>query len=136
METYLTIQAISELTGITAHTLRYYERNGLIHAITRGQNGHRRYSSADVEWIRFLMRLRGTGMGIRQMQRMAELRRLGPSTTSERRRLLEAHKEQLTAQIAQLQEHAEAIGGKIDIYRRWEAEQPERQVCEDEEESR
>lgn len=122
MEQYLGIQAISNLTGITPHTLRYYEKSGLIHAITKAENGRRRYSTADLEWIRFLARLRSTGMSIRQMQRIAELRRQGTATTKERRILLEEHKNKLAEEIEKLQEHLEVINDKIKIYRRWESE--------------
>lgn len=122
MEQYLSIQAISNLTGITAHTLRYYEKNSLIHTIARGGDGHRQYSAADLAWIRFLVRLRTTGMSIRQMQQIADLRRQGSSTTKERRILLEAHKNKLAEQIERLQEHYEVINEKIEIYRQWEFE--------------
>ncbi|MFC5470128.1 MerR family transcriptional regulator [Cohnella suwonensis] len=122
MEKYLSIQAISNLTDITAHTLRYYEKNGLIHGITRGSNGRRQYSANDLAWIRFLVRLRTTGMTIRQMQQIADLRRQGAATTKERRILLEAHKNKLAEQIERLQEHYEVIHEKIEIYRQWELE--------------
>ncbi|WP_261304282.1 MerR family transcriptional regulator [Paenibacillus andongensis] len=122
MEKYLSIQAISNLTGITAHTLRYYEKNGLIHAIARGSNGRRQYSVNDLAWIRFLVRLRTTGMSIKQMQQIADLRRQGSASTKERRVLLEAHKNKVAAQIERLQEHYEVINEKIEIYRQWELE--------------
>lgn len=124
MEQYLSIQAISNLTGITAHTLRYYEKNGLIHAIVRGANGRRQYSTTDLAWIRFLVRLRTTGMSIRQMQQIADLRRQGSATIKERRILLEAHKNKLAERIERLQEHYEVINEKIEIYRQWESENP------------
>jgi DNA-binding transcriptional MerR regulator len=129
MEQYLSIQAISNLTGITAHTLRYYEKNGLIHAIARGANGRRKYSTTDLAWIRFLVRLRTTGMSIRQMQQIGDLRRKGSATTKERRILLEAHKNKLAEQIERLQEHYEVINEKIEIYRQWELENSQLEVA-------
>jgi DNA-binding transcriptional MerR regulator len=130
MEKYLSIQAISNLTDITAHTLRYYEKNGLIHGIARGSNGRRQYSANDLAWIRFLVRLRTTGMSIQQMQQFADLRRQGSATTKERRILLEAHKNKLAEQIERLQEHYEVINEKIEIYRQWELENPQLEVAE------
>lgn len=118
----MSIQAIPNLTGITAHTLRYYEKNGLIHAIARGSNGRRQYSVNDLAWIRFLVRLRTTGMSIKQMQQIADLRRQGSATTKERRVLLESHKNKLADEIERLQEHYEVINEKIEIYRQWELE--------------
>jgi DNA-binding transcriptional MerR regulator len=131
MEKYLSIQAISNLTDITVHTLRYYEKNGLIHAIVRGSNGRRQYSAIDLAWIRFLVRLRTTGMTIRQMQQIADLRRQGSATTKERRILLEAHKNKLAEQIERLQEHYEVINEKIEIYRKWEIENQQLEVVEE-----
>jgi DNA-binding transcriptional MerR regulator len=130
MEKYLSIQAISNLTDITVHTLRYYEKNGLIHGIARGSNGRRQYSANDLAWIRFLVRLRTTGMTIRQMQQIANLRRQGSATTKERRILMEAHKNKLAEQIERLQEHYEVINEKIEIYRQWELENPQLEVAE------
>ncbi|RUT28119.1 MerR family transcriptional regulator [Paenibacillus zeisoli] len=121
---YLSIQKISELTGISTYTLRYYEKNGLIHPITRAAGGRRQYSAGDLEWIRFLLRLRTTGMSIRQMQQAAHLRRQGPSTAKERRQLLEAHLESIKKQIEALQEHQDAIEDKIVVYKQWEEDYP------------
>ncbi|MCA9976226.1 MAG: MerR family transcriptional regulator, partial [Anaerolineales bacterium] len=67
-EAGLTIQEVAEMTGLTAHTLRYYEKIGLLESIDRHGNGHRRYDEADLGWIHFLKLLRGTGMPIQQMQ--------------------------------------------------------------------
>ena len=69
----LTIQEVTKATGLSAHTLRYYERIGLIHPIEREENTRRRYTMDDVGWIDFLLKLRATGMTIKDMQRYAEL---------------------------------------------------------------
>lgn len=129
MDKNLSIKDISKLTGITAHTLRYYEKNGLIQAIARGSNGRRQYSANDLAWIRLLIRLRTTGMTIRQMQQYADLRRQGSATTKERRILLEAHKKKLAEQIERLQEHYEVINEKIEIYRQGELEDLQLEVA-------
>lgn len=127
MEQYLSIQAISNLTGISAYTLRYYEKNGLIHPITRSSNGRRQYSSNDLEWIRFLVKLRTTGMSIQQMQQVADLRRQGPATITERRILLEAHQQEVTMRIKKLQENLDSISAKVEFYRHWELENNEQE---------
>jgi DNA-binding transcriptional MerR regulator len=127
MEQYLSIQTISNLTGLSAYTLRYYEKSGLIHAIARDSNGRRQYSAHDLGWIRFLVRLRTTGMSIRQMQQVAELRRQGSATTKERRKLLESHRNKIATHIMKLQEHMEVMNAKIETYRQWELENEERE---------
>jgi DNA-binding transcriptional MerR regulator len=112
----LTIQQVAEVTGLTVHTLRYYERIGLIHPIDRAHNSHRRYSTDDVGWIEFLNKLRATGMSIQQMQRYAHLQRQGDHTLAERVHMLRALKDEAEARIDELQTHLSLIRYKIDIY--------------------
>lgn len=116
-ETELTVAQMSEAIGMTAHTLRYYERAGLIRPVGRSTGNQRRYSAADVEWLRFLVRLRETGMTIAQMRAYAELRERGPATTESRLRLLEAHRANLREQIALLRANEQALADKIATYR-------------------
>lgn len=116
-EVSLTVAQMSEATGVTAHTLRYYERAELIRPVARNSGNHRRYSAADVEWVRFLLRLRETGMPIARMREYAALRERGPMTTEPRLRMLEAHQEGLREQIVSLRTHERALAEKIAIYR-------------------
>lgn len=108
---------MSVATGVTAHTLRYYERAGLVRPVARSSGNQRRYSAADVEWVRFLLRLRETGMPIARMREYAALREQGPATTEPRLRLLEAHQAGLREQIARLRAHETALIEKITTYR-------------------
>ena len=105
---------------MTAHTLRYYERVGLIQPVGRASNGHRRYSDADECWIHFLHCMRATNMPIREMQRYAELREQGDSTSLERRKILEDHQQEIAAQIVQLQQAHAVLTHKIANYRKIE----------------
>jgi DNA-binding transcriptional MerR regulator len=114
--TQITIAEAAERSGLSAHTLRYYERIGLIHPVGRGQNGHRRYGRDDIEWLEFLIKLRTTDMPIRQMVEYAELVREGPQTASRRRAMLDAHREALRERIVELEETAAVIDRKIEIY--------------------
>src|SRR5258708_29855364 len=90
MEEELTIQEVAARTGLSVHTLRYYERVGLLDPVGRATSGHRRYADGDLNWIAFLLHLRATGMSIRQMQAFADLRRQGEATMPERLAFLEA----------------------------------------------
>jgi DNA-binding transcriptional MerR regulator len=118
----LTIQEVAQATGLSAHTLRYYERIGLIHSIDRGQNTHRRYTSEDVGWIDFLTKLRATGMSIKDMQRYAELQRRGDETLPERVEMLKALRDKVEARMEELNEHLKLIYYKIDLYQKIAAE--------------
>ena len=102
---------------MTAHTLRYYERVGLIQPVGRARNGHRRYSEADEAWLHFLHCMRATNMSIREMQRYAELREQGDATSLERRKLLEDHQSAIAAQIVALQEAHALLTHKITNYK-------------------
>jgi len=73
----LTISEVAERTGLTRHTLRYYERDGLMLGVGRAGSGHRRYSERDLGWIELITKLRATGMPIREVRRYAELVRAG-----------------------------------------------------------
>ncbi|MEM8810642.1 MAG: MerR family transcriptional regulator [Cyanobacteria bacterium P01_G01_bin.38] len=113
----LTIQQVAKATGLSVHTLRYYERCDLIAPIHRARNGHRRYSAQDINWIKFLTKLRLTGMPIRQMQQYAALLREQPDAVEERRALLEAHRQTVLEHLQQLQENLAVIDWKIQHYK-------------------
>lgn len=112
----LTIQQVAELTGLSVHTLRYYERIGLIHPIDRMENTHRRYSTDDVGWIDFLTKLRATGMSIQDMQAYAELQRQGDDTLPERLEMLRTLGQEVEVRMRELTEHLKLIHYKIEIY--------------------
>jgi DNA-binding transcriptional MerR regulator len=118
----LTIKEAAALSGLSGHTLRYYEREGLVHPIDRARSGHRRYSERDVAWIEFLRRLRATGMPIREMKRFADLRRVGAETVSARRALLDRHRIEVRRRIAELEKDLIAIDEKVVIYEKMEVE--------------
>lgn len=118
----LTIQEVAQTTGLSAHTLRYYERIGLIHPIRREENTHRHYTRDDVGWIEFLLKLRATGMSIKDMQRYAELQRQGDVTLPERVEMLKSLRDQVEARMDELEEHLKLIRYKIEIYQQIVAE--------------
>ena len=112
-----TIQTMAQRCGMTAHTLRYYERVGLIQPVGRAQNGHRRYSDEDEAWLNFLHCMRATNMPIREMQRYAVLRERGEDTSNERRRILEEHRAAIAVQIEALEKAHALLTHKIENYR-------------------
>lgn len=111
-----TIQEAAQATGLTPHTLRYYERVGLIHPIDREENTRRRYSSDDIGWIDFLTKLRATGMSIREMQTYAALQRQGDATLPQRVEMLKALRDDVEKRIGELNEHLKLVHYKIDMY--------------------
>ncbi|GGP20547.1 MerR family transcriptional regulator [Silvimonas iriomotensis] len=116
MEPFMQIEDMAQHTGLSAHTLRYYERIGLIAPVQRAPGGQRRYGPADLTWIQFLLRLRNTGMPIRQMQVYAQMRSAGDTTLIARRDLLQAHLQAVEAQLQELAQTAGYLREKIAIY--------------------
>ncbi len=112
MET-LTIREASLLTGLSVHTLRYYERVGLLEPVVRNAGGHRRYISADLEKIKFLNCLRATGMPIRHIQEFAALVPQGRAALDAKIDLLESHKRDLQTHIQELEHMLTVIDKKI-----------------------
>lgn len=115
-EKHLTIQQVAEATGLSIHTLRYYERVGLIHPIGRAGNTHRRYTADDIGWIDFLNKLRSMGMSIQEMQHYSELQRQGDQTLSQRLEMLKMLRQNVETHIDELYEHLKVIRYKIDLY--------------------
>jgi DNA-binding transcriptional MerR regulator len=112
----LTISEAAVRTGLTRHTLRYYERDGLMLGVGRAGSGHRRYSERDLGWIELITKLRATGMPIREVRRYAELVRAGDGNEGERLALLRAHRKRVLAQLDAMAAHLDAIDIKISYY--------------------
>lgn len=114
----LTIADAARRTGVSAHTLRYYERAGLVVTrVDRTSGGRRRYRKLDLEWIKICTKLRATGMPIKLIRRYAELVAAGRGNEPERLALLEAHRADVLAKLAELQENLKLIDRKIGVYR-------------------
>ena len=114
----LSIGETARRTGVSVHTLRYYERAGLvITPVDRTAGGRRRYHQLDLDWIYVCTRLRATGMPIQTMRRYAELVAAGKGNEPERIALMEAHRGEVVAKLAEIQENLALIDRKLDIYR-------------------
>lgn len=116
----LDISSMARTSGLSPHTLRYYERIGLITNLTRASNGHRRYRGRDVEWVQFLNRLREMGMPIREMKLYASLRAQGDSTLVERREMLSKHHAEISERVKMLIGSLDVLEVKIATYRQME----------------
>lgn len=110
------IGGLARRSGLSAHTIRYYERIGLLPFAERDGSSHRDYDASILVWIEFLGRLKTTGMPIRDMLRYASLRERGVETEAERCELLEHHREAVRAQVAELQACLLVLDTKIAGY--------------------
>ena len=114
----LTVGQVATLTGLSTHTLRWYERVGLLEGVARDRSGNRQYTQRDLRRLVLLMRLRATGMPVNEMVRYAELMRAEAPTELERVELLEAHRDRVLSHIADLYRDLDVINSKIAGYRR------------------
>lgn len=123
--TLLSIGELARQCGLSTHTLRYYESEGVLRPALRAPNGHRRYREEDVQWIAFVLRLKQTGMPLQEIRHYADLRAEGDRTLQERLALLSQHRERLAQQLAALSASADALDAKLALYHRQiEALQP------------
>jgi len=111
------ISEVARQTGLTAHTLRYYERAGLmLEPVDRASSSHRRYTARDVSWIQFLTKLRSTSLPIARIRDYADLARQGDATSADRLELLQRHRIVVAAQLEELRSSLAAIDYKISFY--------------------
>jgi len=112
----MTIGELSKKTGLSESTLRYYEKKGLIR-VQRDSGGRRDYLEGDVEWIKFIRRLKETGMLLKDIRRYSELRCAGSETMPQRLEMLEAHRKYVLDQRRRWDEYLRNLDGKIAFYR-------------------
>jgi DNA-binding transcriptional MerR regulator len=112
----MTIQEASERSGVSGHTLRYYERAGLLDHVGRSEGGQRRFRAEDLERINFLVKMRMTGMHISQLREYIEAARNGEATAEWRRAFLLRHRASVASQIAELEGCLAIIDYKVAMY--------------------
>jgi DNA-binding transcriptional MerR regulator len=112
----MNIKEFSKISGISAHTLRYYEKIGIFQEINRNDSGHRNFSENDIVWAEFINRLKETGMPLEQIRKYAVLRKQGEHTAGDRMKLLINHATALKMKISEEKQHLKKIYEKIEYY--------------------
>ena len=117
-EATLTIKQMADLSGMSEHTLRYYERIGLLDRVKRdSSSGHRRYTAEDVEKIEMLACLRTTGMSIEDMRTYVALLKDGKAAADQQLALFEAQKKALEQELVRKQEHLRYLEHKVAFWK-------------------
>lgn len=116
------IREISERVGLSQHTVRYYEKIGLLDPVPRDRAGRRAFGPRDLARLEFLQKLRATGMSIQQMLEYIRLVNVGTDSLSLRRAMLETHSNRVQEQISSLSDCLDVIQKKIELYKEWENE--------------
>jgi len=109
------IGEIANKTNLPASTIRYYEKKELL-KVDRDKNGRRYYKESDIEWIKFIRRLKETGMLIKDIQHYSELRYVGSITMPERLQILQLHRNYVLEQQLKWTEYLQNLDDKIEFY--------------------
>lgn len=112
----MTITEVSQKYDLTADTLRYYERIGLIPPVTRNSSGIRDYTEADCEWVNFIKCMRAAGLSIETLVEYVTMFQKGNSTIKARKELLIDQRSQLAEKVKEMQETLSRLDKKIDGY--------------------
>lgn len=110
------IQEVSRRTGLSTHTLRYYEKEGLLSGVERSVGGFRQYSDEDLETLGLVCCLKNTGMSLREILQFVQLTREGEHTLKERVALLREHRENVIRRISEMQKHLDKVTWKLNYY--------------------
>ncbi len=106
----------AQMTGLTAHTLRYYEKEGLLPFVKKSGSGLRVFSDSDIGWLQMIECLKGVGMPLKGIKQYIDWFIEGDSTLEKRLQMFKEQKVSLEAQMAQLQKHMNKINYKINLY--------------------
>ena len=112
----MTIAEVSRQYGLSADTLRYYERIGLIPGVTRSKSGVRAYTEEDCRWVEFAKCMRGAGIQIEALIEYVALFQQGDATIEARKQILTEQRDQLQARIAEQQQTLDRLNAKIERY--------------------
>lgn len=115
------ISEFAKITGISQHTLRYYEKEGLIEP-QRDEHNYRLFNAEDLDWAIFINKLKKTGISLKEIKRYTELRKIGDATITERKELLLKHRIKILKEYEKVQGHLKLLEDKIDLYQQMERE--------------
>ncbi len=110
------IGQVAKKLGLTAHTLRYYDKEGLLPFVKKGSSGARVFEDEDIDWLIVIECLKGTGMQLKDIKKYIDLCQAGDATLGERLEMFKRQKHRLEEQLALLQQHMEKINFKIAYY--------------------
>ncbi|WP_025870943.1 MerR family transcriptional regulator [Enterococcus crotali] len=116
-----TISEFAKKIGISEYTLRYYEKEGLIEPL-RDEHNYRVYQEEDLDWANFVIKLKNTGISLKEIKDYTHLRKIGDATITERKNLLLNHRKKILAEYEKVKGHLELLDDKITLYDQLEKE--------------
>lgn len=111
-----TIKEVSEKTGLSIHTLRYYDKEGLLPFVKRSESGIRLFKDSDLEWLSTICVLKDTGMPLKKIREYIDLFLQGTSTLETRRQIFIDHRVKLLKKIEELEKNLELVEHRIQFY--------------------
>ncbi|ACX81890.1 MerR family transcriptional regulator [Aggregatibacter actinomycetemcomitans D11S-1] len=117
---YTTAQAAQKM-GISAHTLRFYDKEGLLPNVGRDEHGNRRFTDNDLQWLSLLQCLKNTGMSLKDIKRFTKCTTIGNSTIEERLALFENQTQNVKQQISELKRYLSLLEYKVAFYQQAKA---------------
>ena len=111
----------AEKIGISAHTLRFYDKEGLLPNVGHDEHGNRRFTDNDLQWLSLLQCLKNTGVSLKDIKRFAECTTIGDDTIDERLALFESQTENVKCQIAELKRYLNLLKYKLAFYQKAKA---------------
>ena len=110
------IQDVSKKTGLSAHTLRYYEKEGLLSNVERTPGGFRQYTDEDLEALGLICCLKNTGMSLQEITRFVTLTHEGDQTLKDRVEMLREHRESVITRMEEMQKYLEKVTWKLNFF--------------------
>jgi DNA-binding transcriptional MerR regulator len=111
-----TINEVASKFGLSAHTIRYYDKEGLLPFIARNKSGNRIFTDDDLDWIKLICCLKDSGMPIKEIKTYCDLSLVGSRTSKDRKSMLLEHRKEIVRQIKQLEQNLQLIDTKIEFY--------------------
>ncbi|WP_046228445.1 MerR family transcriptional regulator [Paenibacillus dauci] len=127
METTFSSKQVAEQTGLSVHTLRYYEQMGLVYGIQRDDNGYRQYSESDIKWFQVIKHFRDMGLPIREMQQFSAMNNSAADSARVRREFMETYRARIVEQQQELERALRKVDDKIEFFRNRERIESEKQ---------
>lgn len=112
-----TVSQVAEKTGLSAHTLRFYDKQGLLPFVGRNEAGNRDFKESDLEWLAVIACLKNSGMPVKKIREYIDWGMEGDTTLNERLAVFETHKKFVAEKMAELEEYMKKIDYKIWYYK-------------------
>ena len=111
-----TIKEVADKVGLSAYTLRFYDKQGLLPFVSRNQSGYRAFTDGDLHLLHTIICLKNTGMAISTIRQYIDYVMEGSQSIARRRQLLTAHRDTILAQQARIMTNLQEVDYKLKLY--------------------